>query len=107
MVKNKRKNKRGSGNQPFYIIFIIFGIYVLGTLINQQITVRELRQQEIKLQEQLEALQEEEARLEEEKNMSNDPQQIEKIAREQLKMVKPNEIIYIDMNKSKYNAGKR
>ncbi|WZL72813.1 septum formation initiator family protein [Clostridiaceae bacterium 35-E11] len=102
MLKNKGKNKKRKGNKLFNIIITVFGIYVLGTLVNQQITLRELRKQEVKLQEQMKTLEEEAARLEEEKNMSDDPKHIEKIAREQLKMVKPNEIIYIDMYKSKY-----
>ena len=46
------------------------------------------------MQQELESLQEEKKKLEEEKDKLNDPEQIEKIAREQYGMAKKDENVY-------------
>ncbi|QZY54730.1 FtsB family cell division protein [Crassaminicella profunda] len=105
MDKN-RKNKTKKKNRFFYMVLLMIGLYVSWIVIKQQIELKELRNQEQTLNKKILELKKEEARLEEEKNLGNDPQFIEKVARERLKMVKPNEIIYIDINKAKYNEQK-
>ncbi|QEK11086.1 septum formation initiator family protein [Crassaminicella thermophila] len=104
MSKKKKASKKK--NKIFYIIVLLIGLYVSWILINQQIELRELKRQEEALNIKISELKKEEAHLEEEKKLGNDPKFIEKVARERLKMVKPNEIIYIDINKPKYNQEK-
>ncbi|QXM07233.1 FtsB family cell division protein [Crassaminicella indica] len=97
--KNTVKKKKGF----FHIALLIFGLYISWIFIKQQIELKELKQQEEELNKKIIELKKETARLEEEKQLGDDPKFIEKVARERLKMVKPNEIIYIDINKAKYN----
>lgn len=105
MNKDKKKGPKKK-NRLFYMIVLMMGLYVSWIFINQQMELRELRRQEEALNKKMLELKKEEARLTEEKNLGDDPKFIEKVARERLKMVKPNEIIYIDVNKPKYNQEK-
>ncbi len=77
------------------LLSIVFAIYVSTALISQELQYRKLRIEEADYRAEIELLSEEIERLEERLESSQDPQAIEKIAREKLKMVKPNEIIYI------------
>ncbi|MCT4620711.1 MAG: septum formation initiator family protein [Marinisporobacter sp.] len=101
MDKN-RKNKIKSKNRFFHIVILMVFLYVSWVFVKQQIELKELRKQEEALNNKILELKKEAAQLEEEKTLGDDPKFIEKVARERLKMAKPNEIIYIDMNKSKY-----
>lgn len=98
----KGRKKLIKGNRLFYMIILFGMLYVVWVFGNQQIRLRTLQQQEKEKQQQVAALKQEILRLEEEIQQSNTPQFVERIAREQLKMVKPNEIIYIDMEKAKH-----
>lgn len=77
------------------VLSIVFAIYVSTALISQELQYRKLLQEEADYYMEIEALNEEIERLESRLESSQDPRAIEKIAREKLKMVKPNEIIYI------------
>lgn len=99
---NKKKKKRLRGNRPFYMIVIVFLLYISWILIDQQIKLHELNNQKGDLMKEVERLREKEQQLTEEQELLNDPQYIERVARERLKMVKPNEIIYIDHEKTKF-----
>lgn len=77
------------------VLSIIFAIYISTALISQEFQYRKLLQEESDYQAKIESLNEEIERLESKLESSQDPHAIEKIAREKLKMVKPNEIIYI------------
>ncbi|MCT4604624.1 MAG: septum formation initiator family protein [Marinisporobacter sp.] len=101
MDKNK-KSKIKSKNRIFRIVILIVFLYVSWIFIKQQMELKELKKQEEALNNKILELKKEAAQLEEEKSLGDDPKFIEKVARERLKMVKPNEIIYIDANKSKY-----
>ncbi len=65
------------------------------TLVRQEIKLRELRYEESNLLSEVEKLNEDIVELEVELEESGDIAYVEKIAREKLKMVKSNEIIYI------------
>jgi len=82
-------------NKYMVLLSIVFAIYVSTALISQEFQYRKLRVEEADYRAEIELLSEEIERLEERLESSQDPQAIEKIAREKLKMVKPNEIIYI------------
>lgn len=81
---------------------LVIGLYVFWIFINQQIELKKLYKQEEVLNQKILELRKEEVSLKKKKNSADDPKFIENVAREELKMVKPNEIIYIDINKSKY-----
>lgn len=106
MVQERKKRIR-KGNKPFYLILLVVSLYVLWIFVSQQIKLYELTKQEEEYKKKVKALKAEVARLEEEIKQGNTPEFIEKVAREQLKMVKPNEIIYIDMQKAKYGQEKQ
>jgi len=77
------------------VLSIVFAIYVSTALISQELHYRKLLQEQADYYTKIETLNEEIERLESKLESSQDPRAIEKIAREKLKMVKPNEIIYI------------
>lgn len=92
MKKKKSFLKR---NRYMVLLSIVFAVYISTALINQELQYRKLRAEESDYLQQIELLNEEVERLEVRLESNQDPQAIEKIAREKLKMVKPNEIIYI------------
>ncbi|HHY90580.1 MAG TPA: cell division protein FtsL [Clostridiales bacterium] len=96
------KKKRRKSSWIFRIFLLLIICYVAGIFINQRIQLHELNQERAALQKQVNQLKKEISRLENDKKRADDPEYIEKVAREELKMVKPNEIIYIDTNRTKY-----
>lgn len=101
-MKEKMKKKKRKNNWIFRIFLLLVICYVAGIFINQRIKLHALNQEQTDLQQQVIQLRKEIARLENAKKKADDPEYIEKVAREELKMVKPNEIIYIDTNRTKY-----
>jgi len=101
-MDKKRRKSRIRRNGPLFIALIAIVLYVSWIFLNQQIKLKELMKEEESLKKQVAELKLEEQRLIEEKKMLDDPKYIEKVARERLKMVKPNEIIYIDQEKAKF-----
>lgn len=77
------------------IVGILFAIYIGVTLVRQEYKYRQLVQQQETYEQQIDTLHADIQELEEELEHSTSPETIERIAREKLKMVKPNEIIYI------------
>lgn len=95
VVKHKfEKNQRRQINW-FVIIMIIMFLLTAFKLGEQAITYRDLSQERIKAEERLKAAQEENDRLNQEKEQLNDPEYIEKLAREELGMTKNGEIPYV------------
>ncbi len=79
----------------FAIIMIILFLLAAFKLGEQAITYRDLSQDRIKAEERLKAAQEENEKLMNEKAQLDDPEYVEKLAREQLGMTKQGEIPYI------------
>jgi len=70
--------------------------------------LRRRRQELQTLQQQVDKLQKENEQLEKEiKGLKSDPKAIEKLAREQMKLAKPGEIIYVLPEKSEQGTGNR
>ena len=90
-----RKHSFIRRNQITFVLVILFTAYVGVTWIKQEVVLRELRYENTILQEEMDGIDVEIAKLEEEIEESSDIDYVEKIAREKLKMVKSNEIIYI------------
>lgn len=99
---DKKRKKRRRRKNPIHFLLIAIVLYISWTFISQQMRLNELAREEEELKKQYEELYQEEQKLLEEKDMIDDPEYIEKVARERLKMVKPNEIIYIDKERAKY-----
>jgi cell division protein FtsB len=64
-------------------------------MIHQEIKLKELKVEEIRLNQEIERLTDEKTRLEQDLKSFQSLENIEKIARAKLKMVMPNEIIYV------------
>ena len=97
MVK-KNKRKKGSFFRRNKIAILILGVllvYLSVTIINQEIKLRALQEEGKELQEIVVKLEKKLNDMEKKVGESESPEFIEKTAREKLKMVKPNEIIYI------------
>lgn len=97
MVK-KNKRKKGSFFRRNKIAILVIGVllgYLSVTIINQEIKLRALQEEGRQLQEVVGKLEKELGNMEKKVEESENLEYIEKTAREKLKMVKPNEIIYI------------
>ena len=75
-------------------------LYVGGTFAYCKIKIHRLEKEKIIQEKRLQDLGETKKSLEYEYENSNSIEYVERVAREELKMVKKNEIIYIDPNKS-------
>ncbi|MCT4594052.1 MAG: septum formation initiator family protein [Anaeromicrobium sp.] len=95
MQKRKRKKIK-----VLHIIFILLLLYVGGTFGYCKMKIHKLEEEKIILEEKLKGLKEVKKSLEYEYENSNSIEFVERVAREELKMVQENEIIYIDANKS-------
>lgn len=90
-----RKNHFLKRNQITLVVLMVFLAYVSVTLVRQEIVLRGVQYEEAEKLAEIERLTSEVENLEERIEESGDLEYIEKIAREKLKMVKSNEIIYI------------
>ncbi len=82
-------------NRVVVLFAVAFLIYVGVTFVRQELKLRQLHAEEEACQQKILLLKEDVEELEEELENASSPETIERIAREKLKMVKPNEIIYI------------
>lgn len=89
------------------IFLFVFIVYAVATIINQQIHIAELKNQEQAAAKKIEAVQKDNARLEEMINNATSPEYIERMAREQLGLVKAGERVYIDQSTADNNIQNR
>lgn len=101
MVKKGNSKKRKSGFKIRHLVVFLFILYIVSTLISQKSGMKKLEAEKLETEKEVETLQKEIDNLEDEIKNSNSLEFIEKTAREELNMVKPREIIYIDKNRSK------
>lgn len=95
----KKKVKRGFRFLNIAIGFIF--IYIMAIFWNQNSLMKDLETKKQEVQTEVDNIKNEIKELEEEIKDSESLQFVEKVAREDLGMVKPREIIYIDKNKKK------
>lgn len=81
------------------LIFIVFMIYAIITIINQQKTLNSYKATQEDLKEQIEEAKNYQEELNISKQNINSLEYIEKVARKKLNMYYPNERIYIDSSK--------
>lgn len=79
------------------ILVIMFGIYVVSVLINQQAKLNGYKESQAYYQEKAEQATEYQEELKALKENINSPEYIEEFAREKLNMYLPNEHVYIDV----------
>lgn len=97
MAKKKKKNNL----RLRHLILILFSIYVVITFVSQQKTIRALKTEKTIKEEEIVKLKKEVKELDKEIKDSDSLEFVEKVAREELNMVKPKEIIYVDQNNNK------
>lgn len=103
----KRKKKR---IRPMYLVFLLLSIYIVVVMLNQRKLMKNLGSRKAELQNEIDILEKDINELNNEIENSDSLQFVEKVAREELGMVKPREIIYVDKKKLKntfFNVFKR
>ena len=98
-MKNKRKKKRGFRLKHLILVVLIFGLGK--TLISQRIMMKNLVNKKLEEERQVSQLEKEIDELNKEIKSKDSLEFVEKVARKDLRMVKPREIVYIDKNKDK------
>lgn len=100
MKKKKKKKKVG----VLKIIVFAMLLYIMVIMINQNKLMKELEGKKMVLQKEIHILEEEVDDLSKELENSDSLEFIEKVARDELGMVKPREIVVIDKGKIKNNV---
>jgi len=84
-----------------HIITLVIALYIGSTFIKQQKIINKLNSEKEQKQQEITSLKNDIKSLEGKIQYTDSLEYIEKIAREELKMIKPDEIIYIDKDKNK------
>lgn len=98
-VINMRKRKRKKGFRLRHLIMILIVFWLGKNLISQSMMMRDLNKRKAKEEQEIMRLEEEINQLEAEIENKDSLNFVEKVARDELKLVKPREIMYIDRNK--------
>lgn len=98
MARRRRKRKR---IRLTHIVLLLITVYGLITMFNQRKLTKDLQGKKENLQEEISVLEKDINMLDDELEISDSLEFIEKVAREELGMVKPREIIYINREKIK------
>ena len=99
----KTKRKLNPRRFVFAMLAIGFVVYFVYVMIWQQVTISKKNQEIDALQEKISAASQQTEKLQEELDNLNDPAYLERIAREKLGLVEPNERVFVDANKSDSN----
>lgn len=99
----KAVHARGKHRPVTYIVIGIALIYFITTLITQQLSISQQNRRIEELQSRVSEAQQQAESLKTEVDNLNNPEYIERIAREQLGLVRPNERVFVDSNKSENN----
>lgn len=99
-----RKRKLNLKKFTIAILVLLFAIYFSYIMIWQQITISKKNGEINALRERIEAANTQTQKLEAELENLNDPEYLEKIAREKLGLIRPNERVFVDANKSQSNT---
>ncbi len=81
----------------------VVAAYFIYVLIWQQVTISNKNSEIEELRLQVNSASEESERLKQEVENLNDPEYLERVARERLGLVRPNERVFVDSNKSEDN----
>lgn len=97
-MSNKKKYK---GIRLIHVFLVFLGIYVIVVLNHQRNLMNSMKMKKEENQVEIEQLKKDIYALNKEIESSDSLEFVEKVARDELGMVKPREIIYIDKNKPK------
>ncbi|MBQ2615037.1 MAG: septum formation initiator family protein [Clostridia bacterium] len=102
----KGKPKRKFNPRKFAVaaVILLFGAYFCYTMIWQQVALNRKSREIDALNAQIEEATRQTEQLEAELENLNDPAYLEKVAREKLGLVRPNERVFVDANKSEANT---
>ena len=97
-----KKNKKQNNNvmSVILIIAIVFAIWLAYSFITQQVKINSLNKEIKQLEAQISDEEKRSSELEEKMKEIDTPEYIEKIAREELGMVAPDEIIFMEAPKN-------
>ncbi|MCR2043900.1 FtsB family cell division protein [Anaerosalibacter massiliensis] len=101
---NKKANEGKKRKRKFkirHLLLFLFIIYICSTLYNQRVMINGLKKEKASTEKDMEELKSDIDRINTEIKNKDSLKFIEKTAREEFRMVKPREIIYIDKNKNK------
>lgn len=84
-----------------HMVLLLFAIYICSTVYSQRNMMKELEIEKNNTEEEIEKLKSEINDINIEIQNKDSLEFVEKIAREEFRMLKPREIIYIDKNKNK------
>ncbi|MCD5415128.1 MAG: septum formation initiator family protein [Clostridiales bacterium] len=96
MQKKRRKKK----SKIFTIVLIIIGLYAFFALARQQREINHLRTQKTNYEEKIQQAKQEIVSIENSLKNATSNENIEKMAREKLRMIHADEIIFIDIGKT-------
>lgn len=101
--KKVRKKKWKPQRVVTMVVVLLFAIYFVYIMIWQQVTISKKNKEINALEEKVQAATQQTEKLEAELENLNDPAYLEQIAREKLGLVRPNERVFVDANKSQTN----
>lgn len=94
------KKKKDNSSKVIVLIALAIAFYLVYTFHTQEIQLNKLEQEIIELEKEKKEKEQMIKEIKDEIQNINSPQYIEKYAREELKMVRENEKVYVDVNKS-------
>lgn len=97
-----RSDKKGVAGW-FKVFIIIILACCVGTFVNQEIKIYQIKQEQAATQKRLDALKKQRESLEEERKRLDDPKYIERLARDDYNMVGPNEVPLFVVNNNGNN----
>lgn len=86
------------------VVVMVFALYFVYIMIWQQVTISKKNKEINALEEKVQTATQQTEKLEAELENLNDPAYLEQIAREKLGLVRPNERVFVDANKSQANT---
>ena len=101
MINRKRKKRKKKKMKFRHIIILFISIYILAVVFNQNKLKKQLNLEEEKVLSEISALQEDIEDLNIQVEKKGSIEFLEDTARDELGMVKPNEIIYVDRGRFK------
>ncbi|KNF07815.1 septum formation initiator [Gottschalkia purinilytica] len=100
-MKNDKRSKRSKRPNIWGFVFIVLMIYTGTVFMKQESIIRQLNNEKLEKKKEVKVLEKQIGEIKDKIDKKSDIKVIEKFAREELKMVRPNEIIYIDKNQEK------
>jgi len=94
-----KRQKSAKVNPIVTTLFLLLFVYFAASLVSQQSLIESKQAELARVQAQIAREEETAQELEEEKESLMSDESLERIAREKLGMVKPNERVYVDLNR--------